>query len=125
ARLYVFNNSLVINRTKEGLFNQIGGRNLNAYFKEGNIDYIRVKGSPAESIFYPQDDDSAYIGMNRSNGDVVDVYFVKKELTKVKFINNVNGTLYPIKQTPSELKYLNNFKWMDDRRPKTKLELFE
>ena len=52
-RLYVFNNGIVINRTKEGLFNQIGGRTLNAYFKEGVIDYIRVKGSPAESIFYP------------------------------------------------------------------------
>ena len=80
------------------MYNQIGGRTLNGYFMDGNIDYVRVKGSPAESIFYPQDDDSAYIGMNRSSGDVIDIYFVKKELNKVKFVNNVDGVLYPIRQ---------------------------
>ena len=124
-RLYVFNTGLVINQTKEGLYNQVGGRTLNGYFKEGTIDYIRVKGSPAESIFYPQDDDSAYIGMNRSSGDVIDVFFIKRELNKVKFINDVNGTLYPLSQVPPDAKFLNKFKWMDNRRPKNKLELFE
>ena len=124
-RLYVFNNGLIINKTKEGLYNQIGGRTLNGYFKDGSIDYVRVKGSPAESIFYPQDDDSAYIGMNRSSGDVIDVYFVNKELNKVKFVNDVNGVLYPIKDIPADKKELNGFKWLDKRRPKNKLELFE
>ena len=36
--------------------------------------------------------------MNRSHGDVIDIYFVNKELNKVKFVNEVEGTLYPIKQ---------------------------
>ena len=124
-RLYVFNNGMIINKTKEGMFNQIGGRTLNAYFVDGTIDYVRVKGSPAESIFYPQDDDSAYVGMNRSSGDVIDVYFVEKELNKVKFINNVDGVLYPIKEIPVDKKQLKGFKWLDNRRPKTWLELFE
>ncbi|MFZ1451685.1 MAG: hypothetical protein WAT20_03240, partial [Ferruginibacter sp.] len=124
-RLYVFNNGMIINRTKEGMFNQIGGRTLNGYFVDGNLDYVRVKGSPAESIFYPQDEDSAYVGMNRSSGDVIDVYFVKKELNKVKFINNVDGVLYPIKEIPADKKALKNFKWLDNRRPKSWLELFE
>ncbi len=74
---------MVVNKPAEGIYNQIAGRTLNAYFKDGVIDYIRVKGSPAESIFYPQDDDSAYIGMNRSNGDVIDIYFMNKELFKI------------------------------------------
>ncbi|MGG9962878.1 OstA-like protein [Ferruginibacter sp. SUN106] len=124
-RLYVFYNSIVISQTADQLFNQIGGRTLNGYFKDGTIDYIRVKGSPAESIFYPQDDDSAYTGMNRSSGDVIDIYFVKKELNKVKFINNVDGIMYPIRQIPADKKTLHNFKWQDARRPKNKLELFE
>ncbi|MEO6253095.1 MAG: OstA-like protein [Ferruginibacter sp.] len=124
-RLYVFNNAMIINRTKEGMFNQIAGRTLNGYFVDGNIDYVRVKGSPAESIFYPQDDDSAYVGMNRSSGDQIDVYFVKKELNKIKFVNDVNGTLYPIKDIPADKKDLRGFKWLDNRRPKNWLELFE
>jgi lipopolysaccharide export system protein LptA len=124
-RLYVFNNGMIINRTKEGMNNQVAGRTLNGYFIDGNIDYVRVKGSPAESVFYPQDDDSAYVGMNRSSGDVIDIYFVKKELNKVKFVNNVDGVMYPIKDIPSDKKQLKGFKWLDNRRPKNKLELFE
>ncbi len=124
-RLYVFNNGLIVNKTKEGMFNQIAGRTLNGYFVDGNIDYVRVKGSPAESIFYPQDDDSAYVGMNRSSGDVIDIYFVNKELNKVKFINDINGTLYPLKDIPADKKELSGFIWLDHRRPKNKLELFE
>lgn len=124
-KLYVFYNSLIVNKTKEGMFNQIGGRMLNGYFTDGTIDYVRVKGSPAESIYYPQDDDSAYVGMNRSSGDVIDIYFVKKELNKVKFVNNVDGVMYPMKDIPSDKKQLKGFKWLDNRRPKTWLELFE
>lgn len=124
-RLYVFNNGMVINQSGDKLFNQMAGRTINGYFKDGNIDYIRIKGSPAESIFYPQDQDSAYIGMNRSSGDVIDIFFVKEELNKVKFVNDVNGTLYPLKKIPKGEEFLKGFKWLDSRRPKNKFELFE
>jgi hypothetical protein len=124
-RLYVFFNGMIANETAPGLYNQIGGRTLNGYFIEGSIDYVTVKGTPAESIFYPQDDDSAYTGMNYSTGDVINVYFVNKELNKVKFVNNVDGVMYPLKQIPADKKYLKGFKWQDARRPKNKLELFE
>ncbi len=124
-RVEVFNNSFVINKPEEGVFNQISGRTLNVFFKEGDIDHIRVKGSPAESIYYPQDSDSAYIGMNRSKGDVIEIEFIKKELEKIKYINDVEGTLYPIAQVPPAVKYLKGFIWQDNRRPKSKLDLFE
>ena len=124
-RLYVFNNGIIIHQANAAIYNQVAGRTLNGYFVNGAIDYVRVKGSPAESIFYPQDNDSAFIGMNRSSGDVIDIYFVKKELNKVKFINNVDGTLYPLRQIPPDQKQLKNFIWLDNRRPKNKAELFE
>ncbi|MCP9752463.1 hypothetical protein EGI32_16000 [Ferruginibacter sp. HRS2-29] len=124
-RLNVFFNALVISKENDAMYNQVGGRTLNAYFAEGNIDYIRIKGSPAESVFYPQDDDSAYVGMNRSSGDVIDVYFVNKQLNKIKFVNNVDGTLFPLRTVTNEQKYLKGFIWQDKRRPKNKLELFE
>lgn len=124
-RLYVFNNGMVGNQSNEKLFNQMSGRTLNGYFIDGNIDYIRVKGSPAESIFYPLDEDSAYVGMNRSSADAIDIFFVNKELNKVKYINDVNGTLYPLKQIPAGEDKLKGFIWLDSRRPKNKLDLFE
>lgn len=124
-RLYVFENGIIINKVNEKMYNQFAGRTLNGYFKDGELDYMRAKGSPAESVFYPQDDDSAYIGMNRSKGDVIDIYFLERAVNKVKFINSVDGTLFPIRQIPEDKKYLKNYKWLDKRRPKNKLELFE
>ncbi len=125
TRLYVFDKGIIINKTHEDMYNQIGGRTLNGYFVKGTIDYMRVKGQPAESIFYPQDNDSAYTGMNRAKADVIDIFFRNKELYKVKFSNDVDGTMYPMRKIPEDVKHLKNFIWLEKRRPKNKLELFE
>ena len=123
-RLNVFNDALIVNEQATDLYNQVGGKTLNGYFKAGEIDYIQVKGFPAESIFYATDKDSAYIGMNRSTSDIIDAYFENKKLIKVKFIKEVDGTLYPMRMIDG-LKELDNFKWLDAKRPKNYLELFE
>lgn len=121
----VIENSLVVSKTTEGFFNQVGGRLLKGYFKDGNIDYARMKGSPAEAVYFAQDKDSAYIGMNRSRSDVIDLYFSNREAEKVKFINNVDGTMYPMKEIPEDRKFLNDFRWQESRRPRSRLDLFQ
>jgi len=124
-RLYVFESGLIVNRTKEGFFNQMSGKTINGYFVNGKIDYMRVKGTQAESIYYMQDDDSAYIGMNRATGDVIDLYFKNEDLKKVLFVNQITGKMYPMNQVPEDQKQLKNFKWLEAKRPKNKAELFE
>ena len=124
-RVYVFENGIMINKVNSQFYNQVEGRTINGYFKDGVIDSIRVKGSPAESIYYLQDKDSAFTGMNRAEGSVIDMYFKKQELDKVKFLNEGHGIVYPIRQIPGDKKFLKKFVWLDKRRPKNKLELFE
>ncbi|MEP6615719.1 MAG: OstA-like protein [Ginsengibacter sp.] len=124
-RIYVFENGMIINKSSNNFYNQIAGRTINGYFKEGVINYVRVRGQKAESIYYAQDKDSAYIGMNRATGDVIDMYFIKNQLNKVKFVNDVHGIMHPMNQIPEDQRFLKNFKWLDKRRPKNKLELFE
>jgi hypothetical protein len=48
-----------------------------------------------------------------------------KKLQKVIYRSDVTGTMYPVSQLPEDKKQLRNFKWLDDKRPKTKYELFE
>ena len=86
---------------------------------------MRVKGSQSESIYYAQDNDSAYLGMNRATGDVIDLYFKKDDLKKVLFVNDVKGKFYPMRKIPDDQKLLKDFIWLDDKRPKNKLKLFE
>jgi lipopolysaccharide export system protein LptA len=124
-RLFVYNNAMVINKTEQGFFNQMLGKTMNGTFVDGLIEYIRTKGIPAESIFYPQDEDSSYTGMNRSSCDVIDIFFKNKNINKIKFVNQVKGTLYPMNQIPTNVQLLKGFNWQENVRPKSKFAIFE
>ncbi len=120
----VFENSLLVNEVDTDVFNQVKSSRMDAYFTAGTLDSVRAAGY-AECIYYIQDEDSAYTGINESKCDVIDIYFGNDELQKVVFRNAVTGTIWPIRQkSPSEMR-LPNFKWLEQRRPKTKYELFE
>ncbi|GAO44754.1 OstA-like protein [Flavihumibacter petaseus] len=127
-RIHVFENALMINRTTEGYYNQIKGNTINGYFINGNIDNMRARGS-AESIYYAQDEDSAYAGVNRSTADIIDFYFENtgesKGLSRVVFRSDVQGKMSPFRQVNHEEMRLRGFHWLEARRPKTKFELFE
>lgn len=124
-RMYVHENGFMVQNIKEtaGFFNQVKGRTINGYFVDGEIDYVRAKGT-AQSIYYAQDEDSSFLGMTSSEADLIDLYFEKRAVKKVKFVNMAKGTMYPIRQLPADKKKLEGFQWLENRRPKNKLELF-
>lgn len=123
-RMQVFKNSFIASMLKPEVFNQVKSIRMDAYFIDGNIDSVRARGA-AECIYYIQDEDSAFTGINQSNADLMDVYFKERELQRVVFRTAVKGTIWPMKQkTPQEMR-LQNFKWRDAERPKTKFEMFE
>ncbi len=122
-RLKAFENSFLVNQIEPGIYNQVKSIRLDGWFTDGNIDSVR-SGGDAACIYYIQDEDSAYTGINESKADVLDTYFRDKELYKVVFRTQVTGTIWPIRQKqPSEMR-LPGFRWLDDRRPKTKYDLF-
>jgi lipopolysaccharide export system protein LptA len=123
-RLRVFENSFLVNEVQPGIYNQIKSSRMDGYFIDGSIDSVRARGF-AECIYYIQDEDSAFTGINQSQSDILDIYFSGQELQKVIFRSDVTGTIWPMKQKdPNEMR-LTNFKWLDDRRPKRKEDLME
>jgi lipopolysaccharide export system protein LptA len=124
-RLYVFENSLVVGKTFTNMYNQIKGNTLNGYFKNGEIDYMRSKGS-AEAVYYIKDDSLNLVAVNKVNkADVIDMIFKNKKLNKVVLRQDADGVMYPIRKVNLDDMKLRNFKWLEERRPKTKTELFE
>jgi len=122
-RMYAYENAISIQKVGPDYYNQIKGRTMNAYFVNGEIDYVRTKGN-SESIYYAQDDSSKFVGANQATADVIDMYFANREPQRVVFRNNLTGTMYPMRQiNPDEMR-LRGFKWLEDRRPKTKYDLF-
>ena len=64
----------MVNRIDPEVYNQVKATRMDGYFKEGQLDSIRAAGL-AETIYYIQDDDSAYTGINESRCDIIDIYF--------------------------------------------------
>jgi lipopolysaccharide export system protein LptA len=124
SRIQTIENSFMVNEVEPGVYNQIQSSRMDGYFKDGSLDSVRAKGL-AESVYFIQDEDSAYTSVNQTKSDAIDIYFEKGDLYKVVFRSDLTGTLTPISQKqPSEAR-LTNFSWLIDRRPKSKYELFE
>jgi len=123
-RVQAFDNSFMVNKVDSQAFNQVKSSRMDGYFTNGDIDSVRAKGY-AECIYYIQNEDSAFTGINESKSDIMDIYFRNKELNKVVFRSGVSGTIWPIRQkSPSQMR-LQNFRWLESRRPKTKEEMYE
>jgi lipopolysaccharide export system protein LptA len=129
-RLYVFENAIAINKVGRQFYNQLKGTTINAYFKNGEVDFMRAKGN-AESIYYVKDDNKAYTGVNKAHADIIDMIFALKddssgrELNRVVMRNDVEGSFIPFRKVNFEDMVLRGFKWHEDLRPKSKEDLMK
>ncbi|TKK68512.1 hypothetical protein FC093_10335 [Ilyomonas limi] len=123
-RLYVFENALVISDVdSSAFFNQVSGRILNSYFDSGRINHIHTQGN-AEAVYYTQDDNKKFVGVDKSSCDIIDTYFRDQKPYKVIRRSDLKGTFYPMRQVNHEELKLRGFNWQIDKRPKSKDELF-
>lgn len=122
SRMFVFENALSVEKVGKIYYNQVKGRTINGFFKDGNIDWLRAKGN-AESIYYGQDEGEKFIGVNRATADIIDMYFVQRKPDRVVFRSNLVGTTFPMRQVVHEDMRLRGFKWREELRPKTKYDL--
>ncbi|WP_158286587.1 OstA-like protein [Chitinophaga sp. S165] len=121
-KLLLDQNGLLVKESGPEMYNQIKGNQITGYFAGQAIDWMHVDGN-AESIYYVQDDDSAYISVNRTLSGVINIYFREGQLHHIAFIKDPEGTMYPFTQRPLEQMQLENFHWDIKRRPKSKYEL--
>jgi len=124
SRIQTIENSFMVSEVESGVYNQIQSNRIDGYFKDGSLDSVRAKGM-AESVYFIQDEDSAYTSSNQTKSDAIDMYFQKGELYRVVFRIDLKGTVYPISQKQPDQMHLPGFKWLINRRPKTKYDLFE
>ncbi len=121
-RLLLDHNAMIINEVGPDMFNQIKGNTILGYFGEEKLDSMYVNGN-SENVYYVQDDDSAFISVNKLLTANTRVYFEKGELERIVFVKEPEGTMYPLSQIPQEEKKLKGFRWEVGRRPKSKYEL--
>ena len=126
-RLFVPGNALIVSRTgpeKAQIFDQVQGKTLNAYFKEGELDYMVVFPA-AENIYYPKDDDGAYLGVSQAESERMKVYFRDSKIHRIIFEQEINQKMTPLDQAVLSTMRLSRFQWLEEKRPKSRAELFK
>ncbi len=122
-KFYAFENAIAINKAEKDLYNQVKGNSIHGLFQDGEINFFKARGS-AENIYYAADEENRFIGVNRSTSDVIDVYFRDRKPFKVVLRNNLKGTIYPMRQVNHSDLRVRGFQWFENKRPKSKFELF-
>jgi hypothetical protein len=121
-RIWLRQNSLVINSDDGLLFNQIKGRNTTAFFRDEQVREMFVDGN-AQAIYYALDDKRAYIGVNQTECSEMKLYFENSKVISIKFYAEPKGTFTPMKKAGKDQKKLDGFFWDKTRRPRSIADL--
>ena len=112
-------NAMIVNSQDEQLFSQMRGKRIEAIFDDGKIDYMLLTGN-AESYYYAVDDAGDYVGLNESQCSNMRIEFTDGSVNNIYFYGSPKSTLHPIQTVdPEEFKF-DNFRWLDEKRPKSK-----
>ena len=125
--IYVPNNTFIVSRSgpkKAKLYDQVQGKILKGFFKNNAITNIVVYPN-AEVIDYTLDEHNAYIGVMHATGNKLHVFFDDQKIKTIKFESDVHQTLTPMEKADLPNEKLSRFKWLEERRPRSKEELFE
>ena len=120
---HIHNQALSVERIDSVNYNQVSGKDMKAYFKDGEMEQVDVIGS-VRLVYYPMEKDSTLIGMNVSESSELNVYLENRKLKKMVMKPQSSGTIFPMDQLPPEKMKLENFGWFDYVRPLNKKDIF-
>lgn len=124
-KLVLVGSAFIISQEDSLKFNQIKGKNINAFFKDEVLHKIMVSGN-AQAIYYIKDEgNEETMGVNKSESSYITLYLKDKEIDKIILINQIDAVLNPEGETaPGELK-LEGFVWKEYLRPKKMEDIFK
>jgi hypothetical protein len=114
--LHGIGNTIAIKREGAEEFNQLAGKEMIAYVKDGDVYLVDVQGN-AETIFYPREEDGTYLGVNKTQSSFVKLYLENRQIHHVVFTTSTTGVMIPINQTTEGETRLVTFFWAENERP--------
>ncbi len=117
-------NAMVITSPDLIFFNQVRGKEIQAYFNDSSsLERTEVNGN-AEAIYYAQDDSGAYIGVDKTACSRMVLFFEGGGVYQIKFLAQPSGRLDPMGDINHETFRLEGFRWLRDFRPVELGDLF-
>ncbi len=115
-KIYLKQKAFIINSEDHILYNQMKGKEITAFFKEGEIDHMVINGN-AQSIYYVLDDIKAYIGVNETLCSNMLLRFIGNAVNDIVFYANPEAKFHPIQDADVMSLKLEGFEWRGDQRP--------
>ncbi|MCD4736619.1 MAG: hypothetical protein K8R53_11290 [Bacteroidales bacterium] len=104
-------------------YNQIKGKTVIGYFRDNEIVKVKVHGN-SETIYFIREDNGELIGINKTVATDMLIFLEKNEFQTITYIRQPKGAVYPEDELSRPELFLKNFKWLDDRRPYKKSDIF-
>ena len=120
---HIQNQALSVEKLDSVNFNQVAGKDMKAYFKDGEMHQVDVLGS-VRVVYYWREKDSTLMGMNVSETSELSVFLENRKMKKMLMKPKTNGVFYPMDQLPADKMKLDNFAWFDYVRPLDKKDIF-
>lgn len=122
-RMEMQNSAFLVSRDDSAKYTQIKGKNMMGYFEDGKIKKLIVRGN-GQTLYFPKDE-QGYIGMNKTTSTDVIIYMNEENRVEdIVLLVKPEGTLYPLNEVTKEDMYLKDFNWQEDKKPKTKEDIF-
>ena len=120
---HIHNQALSVEKIDSVNFNQVAGKDMKAYFKDGEMHQVDVLGS-VRVVYYWMEKDSTLMGMNVSETSELSIFLENRKMKKMLMKPKTNGVFYPMDQLPADKMKLDNFAWFDYVRPLSKKDIF-
>lgn len=101
---------------EEPYFNQLSGKEMVAFFNDGDLRQLDVNGS-VQAIMLPQESDSTYNKIANIESSFLSALFKERELERAKLWDETSGTVTPLYLAKRSLLRLPKFKWLEAIRP--------
>ncbi len=121
---HVINQAMSIERLDSIHYNQVSGKEMKAYFDNGEIRQLDVIANVRVG-YYPFDSDSTMIGYANCESSLLNLYMQERKVEKIKMSPRTDGVFYPLSQIPPDKLYLPSFAWFDYIRPLNKDDIFD
>lgn len=120
---HIKNFGFIAEHIDSSYFNQISGKDIKGYFKEGDLKTVLVSGNVLLK-FYPLESDGVITGQYSGEASYLKANLKQKELEKVVLWPSPKGQLVPLHMLKKNQYFLNDFRWYDYLRPVDRYDIF-
>jgi len=115
-RAFMKDKAFVITQDTIFNFNQMKGRSMMAYFKEGKISHLNIDGN-GESLYFALEGDTLSQGVNRTLSASIKLVFSDGAIRRVTYGIKPDGRFIPVQKLTEENSRLEGFLWRIEEKP--------